>query len=100
MSTVHLLEDGKHIKLTFHSAYTRTKKKKVVPISCLKGGEEMSEHNYKIKIEGSGAVYFNDYRNELSDDPTARETFRKVIEGYWINTVGPQNIKKLHQRRI
>ena len=89
VSEVHLLEDGKRIRLTFHTAYTFRKNSKIIPISCLKGGEEMSQHNYKIKIEGTGTVYFNDFRNELKDDPTARETFRKVIEGYWVNTIGP-----------
>jgi hypothetical protein len=79
INTVHLQNDGKSIRITFHTAYTRNIREKMIKISDLQAGEELTQDNIKLKIKGHGIAYFNLHRNELKDDDVAFQVFAKIV---------------------
>lgn len=56
--------------------------------------DEVFNHNFRLAIPGSKTLYLNLERNELKDE-ISTSLLQKVLNGFYINTVGEKNLNKL-----
>ncbi|OMJ79210.1 hypothetical protein SteCoe_20811 [Stentor coeruleus] len=97
IKNIYLMNDGKHLLFTFHSAFTFNDSELKIDIGKCTGLDEIYSQNYRLNIPGNKTLYLNLDRNEMMDDKMVG-LLHKVLNGFYINTLGEKNINKLFKK--
>ena len=99
VKSIALLEDGKHVRITFLSAFsvrpTQTNDRpSVIPIEHLRFPEETASSFYRVSVPEVGTLFINFQNNEITDEQ-AKSLLPRVMQGYYVNTLGNINLNKV-----
>jgi len=69
----------------------------VISIDKFRFPEETATSYYRISVVGTGTLFINTSSNEITD-ADCKTLLPKVLQGYYINTLGNINLNKLHRK--